>query len=272
MFDRIPWMPGLPHHPPVTTGRIPPALERSGRIISRVLLLAAAALVASCIDGHEEYWIDSHGGGRAEIRYSIPESFARMEGGDAGIRKIVSDFLKETPAITSSEYDVVTANKVTTVTLHAKFDSALKLAEVADGPSSHNLPAAAHHLLGEIKAETKGRTVELTRTTTPAQAIPGSTWMPLTSFEGNSLTYIVHLPNPAVESDATRTADDGRTLIWEIPLEKTLTSPAMIHFKMEIPIPWKIMGAVAITLAILIGAWFLRSKKRKSTEKCPAGK
>lgn len=266
MFDRIPRMPGLPHHPPVTTGRIPPALERSGRIISRVLLLAAAALAASCIDGHEEYWIDAHGGGRAEIRYSIPESFARMEGGDAGIRKIVSDFLKETPAITSSEYNVVTANRVTTVTLHAKFDSALKLAEVADGPSSHNLPAAAHHLLGEIKTKTKGLTVELTRTTTPAQAIPGSTWLPVTSFEEKNLTYITHLPHPAEESNATRTEDGGRTLIWEIPLSETLKSPAVIHFKMEIPIPWNMIFAVAITLAVLLYTWSLRRGIRKSTD------
>lgn len=266
MFDRIPWMSGLPHHPPVTTGRIPPTLERSGRVVSRILLLAAAALVASCIDGHEEYWIDAHGGGRAEIRYSLPQSFARMEGGDAGIRKIVSDFLKETPAITSSEYDVVTTNHITTVTLHAKFDSALKLAEAVNGPSIHHLPAAANHLLGEIKAETHGRIVELTRKTTPVQAIPGADWMPVTSFNGNALTYIIHLPNPAMESDATRTTDGGRTLIWEIPLEKTLKSPAVIHFKMEVPIPWKIIGAVAISVSVLIGVWFLRRRKIRSTD------
>lgn len=254
-------MSGRPHDPPVTTDRIAPVMERSGRIISRVFMLAVTALLASCIDGHEEYWIDSHGGGRAEIRYSIPESFARMEGGDAGIREIVGNFLKETPAITTSDYEVVTANKVTTVTLHAKFDSALKLADVANGPSSRNLPVSASHLLGEITAVTKGRTVELTRKTTPAQAIPGADWMPDASFEGKTLTYIIHLPNAAGESDATRTADDGRTLIWEIPLAKTLKSPAVIHFKMEIPIPWSIIGAVAITVAVLIGAWFLRRRK-----------
>lgn len=259
-------MLGLHHHPPVTTGRIPPSLERSGRIISRVLLLAAATLLASCIDGHEEYWIDSHGGGRAEIRYSIPESVARMEGGDAGIREIVRDFLKDTPALTASAYDVVTANKVTTVTLHAKFDSAMKLAEVANGPSSHNLPASANHLLGEITAKNHGRTVELTRRTTPAQAIPGADWMPVTSFEGKTLTYIIHLPNPAEESDATRATDGGHTLIWEIPLAQTVKSPAVIHFKMEVPIPWKIIGAVAIGMSVLIGVWFLRFKKRKSTD------
>jgi len=257
-------MSGCPHDPPVTTGRIPPVMEWAGRVINRGLLLAVAVLLASCIDGHEEYWIDSLGRGRAEIRYSIPESVARMQGGDAGIREIIGNFLKKTPAITTSEYDVVTQNKVTTVTLHAKFNSALKLADVANGRSRHNLPAAANHLLGEITAKNHGRTVELTRLTTPAQAIPAADWMPLTSFEGKTLTYIIHLPNAAEESDATRTADGGRTLIWEIPLAQTLKSPAVIHFKMKIPIPWTIIGAVAITLAVLIGIWFLRRRKCRS--------
>ncbi len=253
-------MSGRPHNPAVTTGRIPPVMERAGRVISRGFLLAVGVMLASCIDGREEYWLDSHGGGRAEIRYSIPESVARMEGGDAGIREIVSNFLKETPAITQSHFEVVTANKVTTVTLHAQFDSAMKLADVADGPSSHNLPAAAHHLLGEIKTKTNGRTVELTRTTTPAQAIPGSVWMPAASFEEKTLTYIIHLPNPSEESDATRTEDGGRTLIWEIPLADTLKSPAVIHFKMQIPIPWKIILAVTIPLATLLCIWSLRRR------------
>ncbi len=227
-----------------------------------MFLLTVVALLASCIDGSEEYWIDSNGGGRAEIRYSVPASFARIQGGDAGIRKMIGHFLKDTPAIRTSACEVVTENNITRVTLHVKFDSALKLADIGDSPSIRNLPAAASHLLGEIELEIKVRTVGLTRTITPAQAIPGITWMPDSSFTGQNLSYIIHLPAPASESSATRTEDGGRTLIWEFPLVKTLKSPAKIHFKMEIPIPWKMICAVSIPLALLC-VWIIRRKNRR---------
>jgi hypothetical protein len=232
-----------------------------------VILLMAVILIPSCIDGQEEYWIEKNGSGRAEIRYTLPNSVANMQGGNERLHKIVSDFLKNTPAISQSSCEIITEESTTRVQIHARFDSALKLAEIANGPGIKSLPTAANHLVGEIQAQRHGRTVELTRTAAPAMAIPGVFWMPSSSLDGYKLTYIVHLPARASEANATRVDDGGCTLRWEIPLAQTINAPLVTHFKMDLPIPWTPFFAMGLPMFLLIFLGFSRIKNARKPRK-----
>ena len=65
------------------------------------------------------------------------------------------------------------------------------------------------------------------------------------------------------DSNATRTEDAGRTLIWEYPLAEALKQPFAMHFKAKVPIPeWVKMSSLVAGLASLVGiTWFVRKRK-----------
>lgn len=230
---------------------------------TRIILLAASGFLTSCIDGREEVWLDSSGGGRAEITYSLPAAAARMHGGVDGIRAMISDFLDQTPEITSSACEVTGDEKRLLVTISASFDSALDLKNIADGPSIHRLPNAASHLAGIVNVDFSGRTVDFSRTIFAGKALPGSAFLPASQFEGRRMVYIMHLPDAATDSNATRTEDAGRTLIWDIPLTDALKAPVITRFRMDIPIPWKLVSSIAIPVSLAGGFFLLRLRKPK---------
>jgi hypothetical protein len=229
------------------------------------LLAGIACLLTSCIDGREEVWLEADGSGRAEITYSLPAAAARLQGGDSGIRELITGFLKDTPEIQSSSCDVVTEDGRTRVRVSASFASALDLKAVAEGPSIDRLPSAASHLAGQVKTEFRGRTVDFSRTITPAKALPGASFMPASQFEGRRLEYIMHLPAAVRESNATRVENSGRTLVWDVPLAQALKSPIVTRFQLNVPIPWKLVTAIALPLSLTGLLVFRQVRKSRKT-------
>ena len=82
-------------------------LTRCAHALALVLTLA----LSSCLDTHEEFWIDAYGGGRAQVTYTLPAAAARMHGGDEGVRTIIREFLRDHPDLNSAAFEVVTAGK-----------------------------------------------------------------------------------------------------------------------------------------------------------------
>ena len=241
------------------------------RITSRVLLLTAVAALSSCIDTREEYWLEADGSGRAAATYELPLAVARMHGGPDGIRKLLEDFLKNTPEIRSSDCKVNAEGNHLRVDLRVAFDSALELRNVASGGAIRELPSAASNLAGTIQADIQGRNLAFSRVISVSNALPGASFLPASQLEGHRMVYVMHLPAAAEESNATRTEDSGRTLIWEIPLQQALEAPVTTRFKMAIPIPWKWVTGVALPFS-LAGVFVIvrirRSRMRKT--KSPA--
>lgn len=214
--------------------------------ILRLLLIVATCLLASCIDGREEIWLNADGSGRADIRYSLPAAAAGFQGGEAGVRRMIGGFLKNTPAIASSSYEVTTEEDRLKIRVRASFDSALDLKAIANGDSIGKLPSSAGNLAGEVTVNVQGLTVDFCRTISAGKALPGSVFMPASNFEGRNLTYIVHLPKAASETNATRTQDEGRTLIWDFPLARAIKGPVTTRFKARIPIPAWLLGPACV--------------------------
>ncbi len=230
----------------------------------RMIVRTAAALVAlalvSCIDGREEYWLEADRSGRAEATYSFPAAAARMQGGAAGVEKALAGFLARTPAITRSSFEVTTAGDRMTVHVAAAFDSVLELRKVGKSGAMNALPSVARGLTGDFSAARDGRQFTVTRTIRAGDALPGASWLPASRLAGHALTYIVHLPEAAGKSNATRTADGGRTLVWEIPLAQAVRRPVSTEFTAPIPISrgiWAGLAAGGFALLLALG-WLAR--------------
>lgn len=236
------------------------------RFILRLLTLLAACLLVSCIDGREEVWLNADGSGRADVSYSLPAAAAAFQGGEDGVRRMIEGFLKKSPAISSSRCEVTQINDRLVIRVRASFDSAGDLGKISQGQSLEKLPSSANHLAGKFRVKQQRLSVDFSRTITAGGALPGATFMPESQFNGRNLTYIIHLPEAASESNATRVGDGGRMLAWEFPLAMAIRDPIIIRFKapIPIPIPWiAAAGGIFLVLA-LFGIRKLRMTKRRN--------
>lgn len=238
--------------------------------IARILLLVIACLLTSCIDSREEFWLEANGSGHAEITCSLPSAAARMQGGESGIREMIATFFKNTPEITASSHEVTTDGDRTRVKVRVSFDSALDLLNVASGPAIRHLPSAATHLAGQVNATFRGRTLDLTRTIAPGKALPGAAFLPDSQFEGHRLVTLLHLPAAASRSNATRVENGGRTLVWDTPLAAAIRAPVTARFQMDIPIPWALVTAIVLPLALAGGFACFRIRKSRNRRETPA--
>jgi hypothetical protein len=235
------------------------------RCLSRLLLLATSGLLASCIDGREEYWLAANGSGRVDIHYEIPAVIASGCGGAAGISKLLDKFVRETPTLTNASHQVTCKADRMVVDFKATFKSALELIAALRGGSAlteSDCKPVVEPLIGQFDIQRSGRKVEMTRTVSPSQALPGAFFMPASQFDGRRLGYILHLPVAARESNATRTGDDGRTLIWDAALQDGLKNRILMHFKAELPLPWGALASAGVALALLgwLGLWLRRRR------------
>ncbi len=237
---------------------------RLRRYILRGLAVGAAGLLVSCIDGREEIWIHADGSGRADLAYTVPAVAARFQGGRMGLTRMLQDFSQHNPSLTEFGYDLTETNEQLTIHVTANFASALALKEIAKDDSLTKLPGAVNELAGAVNVTLAGRTVDFSRTIAAGKALPGAFFMPASNFAGRNLTYIIHLPEPMVESNATRNENDGRTLIWEIPLADAIQTPFTLHFKSRLPLPLWLL--VVAALALVLVAVFMRRKLRKSKQ------
>lgn len=238
------------------------------RYFVRALAFLTACLLVSCIDGREEIWFNADGSGRADFNYSFPASAARFQGGEAGVRKMIEKVLTDSKELKSSSVEVKSEQDRIAVHVQAAFDSVEDIASLAPGPESpQKMPAAVEGLAGKFALIVKGRHVDLSRTVSASQALPGSMFMPASNFAGRNLVYILHLPQLPDESNATRVEDGGKTLIWEVPLAQALKRPLLIHFKATVPIPrsWIAAACGSVLLGIaLAGFGIVRWSKRRS--------
>lgn len=233
------------------------------RSIVRLLACAAAGLLASCIDGREEIWVNADGSGRADVSYFLPAAAARFQGGETGVRRMIEGFLKNTPGISTSSCEVTTEGDRMKIRVRTSFDSALDLKDIAKGDALHQLPSSASGLTGDFQVAVQGMSVDFARTIKAGDALPGSTFMPVSQFKDRRLTYIIHLPAAATSSNATRTENSGRTLVWDFPLAQAIQGPVTTRFTAPIPFPhWAIASiwSVVALIVVLVVRKLIRSK------------
>ena len=212
-------------------------------------------MLSSCIDGREEYWLARDGSGVAEVIYEVPAKVVALKGGDAGIQQLIENWIAGTPEVRREVCEVTTTGDRTRVHVRLAFDSALKLFELSksgSGSASPTLPSAFQHLVGTFDFRLHGRDVEFTRTVSPGKAFLNGLLLPKHETDGRRLVYTLHLPEPAIESNATQTLDGGKTLVWDRALADGLKQPLVTHLKARVPVPyWMIASSAGLGMVLL---------------------
>jgi len=219
------------------------------RAFLSALLAATALLLTSCIDGREELWVNADGSGRAHFRYDIPSTAAKFQGGREGIESMLDSLLERFPGATR---EIIVDGDRMRVEVRFAFASVQDIVKVKSSlEGGGGVPSSMRHLAGLFSVKRDGLSVDFTRTVSPGKALP-TAFIPISEFQGRTLSYILHLPVVPDESTADRTENGGLTQIWEKPLTSAIRQPVVIHFKAKIPIPWWVYagGAVAVLLVV----------------------
>lgn len=240
----------------------------------RVFLLAALCLVASlltsCYDGKEEFWLNENGSGSLEGTYDIPTTALLLGGGEAELRRSLDTWLKDAPDVRCEKLEITTTGDRTKLHFRIAFTSVMKFIDAAKPEKSKKIAPTFQHLTGLFDVKVTGRDLDFSRTVSPNKAFAGGLFMPKKEIEGRRLLYVMHLPVVPEESNATRTEDGGKTLVWDYALADGLKKPILTHLKAKIPIPtWAIAGAAGLGVVVLLIAYlFIRrfiSRRREKT-------
>ncbi len=81
---------------------------------------------------------------------------------------------------------------------------------------------------------------------------------------GGYMRFVVHLPEKALDSNATSVSEDGKTLTWN--LLSMNKQEAYAEFKLGSPIPWSIGLFVLLLAAGIVILCFMKKKKRRSID------
>ena len=235
-------------------------MMRHLHFIAKGFIVLLCTLFVSCIDGHEEVWLNGDGSGRAEFNYDIPAAAAKFQKGEEGIRDLVASLLKDMP---SASHEVKVVDDRIKIKVNVSFASPDELTILSSSATEARAPASFDYLAGKFDITQSFRTVDFTRTIVAGKALPVAI-IPSSQFRNHKLTYIIHLPVKPKESSATRTADDGKTLIWEPPLTAAIRQPIVIHFKADFPIPmWLMVTAAGAVLLMVVGIALLRVRAKR---------
>jgi len=233
------------------------------KIFPPVALLVCALSLSSCLDSHEEVWLNPDASGAARIKLAIPAAAVAFYGGEEGVKKLVEEFTAATPAITSHALETEITDGRLHVDFAATFANALDFLNAASATGGPEIPPVGKEMMGKTDINFSGLSLVFKRRIEMSKVIPGALFIPASQLAGHSVTTIVHLPKAASSHNADSTADGGRTLTWSTSLATALKKPVERNFTMPLPIPWTTISVIVILLLILLATliYYFRSRK-----------
>lgn len=238
-------------------------------MIPRLLAGLACLLLSACFEIREELWVRPDGSARAELSYVVPSSVAKMAGGEEGLEAKIREGIMRQPKLQLEGVSVQEEEGQTKVHLRISTESVYSLRTLDDGPGFQSMPAAAVDMAGKFEVQTSGWNVDFSRTIRMREAL-GLASMGIRGEDRKTrrLVYIVHLPTPAIETNATKIEDGGRTLTWDSTLGEALQKPLVTRFKARMPIPrnaWIAAGLIGTAfIGLLLRIHVLRRRRRSA--------
>lgn len=240
-------------------------------MLTRVLALFATLLLASCIDGREEYWFHRDESGRVEIEYTVPAMAVRFNGGADALRDTIRGWLNQDGiTLETLETQPVGTDRVR-VWVAFRYASRAALLQRIEGQELGQLPSAAVNFAGAITTRWRGMSIEVKRSVNPGAGIPALRFSTPQQLEGHKLDYIVHFDDAPRDSNATLTYDDGKTLVWSYPLATAMNGPLEMRADLPLPVPgwvWLLI-VTGIVAAVILVIHRLRKKTARHNPSAP---
>jgi hypothetical protein len=242
-----------------------PAMRKLPAIFLRLLAATACLLVAACFDIREEVWIERNGAGRAELRYTVPESALLLTGGAAGVERKIRELVASQPSLELEGVAVDVKDERATIAVKVSTKSMLSLLDLKKSETFESIPESAANIAGHFDVRLKWLDLDFSRSIHVREALGlASLAVGAEDREQRRLTYIVHLPKAAKEHNATQVADGGKTLIWDTPLGEAMKKPVVTRFRATMPVPryaWAALAGVPAAIAGIVG--WKRTKRRR---------
>ena len=236
-----------------------------------LILGLLSILLSSCIEGEEEIFLNGDGSARVVASYRVPSILFSAEDAQdlrIGIAEEVGR-VKNLKLITN-KIEKHNGDRVIVVEISTEDVASL------EGALSEHDPALKmkkgdkilHAIIGSIMVNTDGLKVHLNREIHLASLLDEYLGSSGGSILGKSaFCYTVHLPRPAVSSNAQEVLNEGRTLVWSHKLADHRHSPIRLSMTSRILIPWWVYVLGGFMVIVLVWACFaIIARKRTGTE------
>lgn len=234
--------------------------------------------LAGCkVDGEEDIEIHSSGAVTIRVNYQVPEiGLSRVDGSE--IVEFIQELSNRHESISLNELSCERAGNATVrliVDIH--FSDPIKIREMMaeelvilekTGTTNLQLLAKIKAIIGEVSLRVDGINIKFNRSIKLHE---------LLAYEAPNLSpdllgkyqfrYSLTSPSPATQHNATITSNNGKTLVWVMPLKQHVITPFNMHATLPIPIPWWVwLMAVLVLLLLLWVLWkifaYVRQRRR----------
>lgn len=235
-------------------------------MLSRLyLFLPLIPLLASCIDGDKEIWLERDGSGRLEATSKMPPRLMESFGSAPVLQKQLEDAIAKEPGLQIEHLDNHLENGRVVFEFTASFDDVRTLAAFPKkhlrNPATPDTPGSEEALFGTMNLEINGLTLEFNRTVNLAPVFPDNIRQNPGFLGESAFRYVVHLPAQATKHNATDTNNNGRTLRWNFLLRKHASSPMILTMKAPLPVPWWIWLSGALVIALVVFLLILATRR-----------
>lgn len=223
------------------------------------LLLLWPLVLTSCFEIKEEVWIHPDTSGRVELNCLVPSSVLLMQGGKSGMERTLDAFFRDTPEFSDTRRLVEDLpGGRSRIQVGVSFDRVLDLVRLKNAPATKRLPPAAAQWIGATSIHMEGLAIHFEHRRSLSAAVPMLNLLPTGTLREGSLETTLHLPEAPLQSNAPIIRDSGRTQTWRTSLPDALAQPICINLTMKMPIPWALLGTVALGGAgvLATGAWW----------------
>lgn len=246
------------------------------KLLGMATLLSIVLFISGCkMDGDEEIEIHADGALTIRVNYQMPiRGLSLMDG--RALLTYFQGLADRHESISVNELSCELAGNAT-VRLIAEIHTtdAMQLREIMAGESEMlesgelldlTILAKVKAIIGDISIGVEGLSIKFRRSVQIGDLLKNE----LPSFNPDLLgdyqfRYSLTSPRAAKSHNATSTSNNGKTLIWVMPLKQSFEEPFTMQATLPIPIPWWVWLLVALAvLVILFILWKIFSyAKRK---------
>ena len=229
-----------------------------------------ALLLASCIEGEEEIWLERDGSGHMEATYRMPTVVIQKLGGPEEFVRSLTEAAARDPHVAITEASHEARSGVVTLRFSANFDDLRKLATFPQrqfrDPDRPDVPVREEVLFGQTEIDVSWRGISYQRTIDLSSLLQSN---PMARnfvrvpglLRDSSFHYILNLPASATETNATTSSGDGQRLEWHFLLKDHVSSPMHLKARGKIPLPGILWFLGLIPLLALVLLFFIRNQR-----------